>query len=233
MHGTFVFLIDNLDEPISSDAPIDNGNLQDGIMDRSEAIGIVESTFLREYEDVLDENNWHETMAVLFQDGTLWNTCDPEDYRGRGNFASGIEERYPDKSDRWEWGLRFATGCVALDVGLRGSTDIAFIPTDANKEIDDMSYEELVKAIKEEVPQELSKAYANISISDSNDVFDTESYIRQKKSSTFEKFNTSHIKPFTIYRDSPYSYRCFDLRSKSDGTELSEDTVMLFVDIHT
>ena len=231
MHGTFVFLIDNLDEPISSDAPIDDGNLQDGIMDRSEAIGIVESTFLREYEDVLDENNWYETMAVLFQDGTLWNTCNPEDYRGRGNFASGIEERYPDKSDRWEWGLRFATGCVALDMGLRDSHSIALVANDANKEIDDMSYEELIKAINEEIPQELSKSYANVP--EPSDGFDLESYTRKTKSAGFEKFNTSQIKPFAAYRDNPYSYRCFDLRSKTSGTELPKDAIMLFVDIHT
>tara|TARA_Y100000034_G_C6836471_1_gene378076 strand:- start:540 stop:1196 length:657 start_codon:yes stop_codon:yes gene_type:complete len=218
MHSIFVFLIDD-------------GNLQDGAMDRSEATDIVQSAFLREYEPFLDEDNWYETMAVLFQDGTIWSTCDPD--RGHRDFVSDIEERYPDRSERWGWGLKFATGCVALDMRFRDSTSCQLIPNDARKEIDGMSYEELVKAINEEVPQELSKSYANVSELEPSDGFDLESYTRQKKSTGFEKFNTSQIKPFAIDRETPYSYRCFDLRRDSSGTEPSEDTVMLFVDIHT
>ena len=218
MHGTFVFLMDEIEA---------DSNTSD-----------VESAFEHSFGDSLDENNWYETMAVLFQDGTIWNMSSEGDYRGRDGFVELICESCQDKSKRWEWGLNFAVHCVALDMELRGSNNLGIFQKNTEqekvrKELNEMSYEEVIEAINSEVPTSLSKAYANVSIPSDEDGFNIEGYSRKKISNGFEIFNDSAVKPFSKYTTSPYEYRCVDLRRESWGTELTSNTVMLFVDIHT
>jgi hypothetical protein len=106
-----------------------------------------------------------------------------------------------------------------------------------------LSYDELIDAVGKEVPNELSKMYATVSVGDISilgpmsptrvtaDVH-IKNYKRSKMASTFELFVDSDIKPFTRYTVSPSAYRCFDLRHDSYGIGVNDCTVMLFVDIH-
>ncbi len=218
MHGTFVFLIDDIDlDDITSTA---------------------ECNFEHAFNSQLDENNFYKPMAVLLQDGTVINSVPKDDYRGRDGFAESIKKSIPDKSERWEWGLKFAIHCVALDMGLRGTNNVSIVlqnseEAEKRKKIADMSYEETVEAINNEIPKALANAYANITITNDDKAFDQDGFIRRQTVKGFELFNNSTIKPFANYMDTPYNYRCFDLRQNSYGKELTPDTVMLFVDIHT
>jgi hypothetical protein len=233
MHATFVFLIDGIEGKSDSS-------------DMKEVVDEVVSVFTDRYGHVCDENNWWQPEAVLFQDGTIINAAEQEDWRGRDKFAERTIHSCPEASERWQWGKDFALQCTALELELYGSDSFGFVPDGSEREekkkkVNDMAYDELVSAISKEIPNSLSKMYATVSSLDvsssSAQVARRESsiedYKRSKIARTFELFVESDIKPFTRYTESPYTYRCFDIRHDSYGVDVTDDTVMLFVDIHT
>ncbi|HIG58684.1 MAG TPA: hypothetical protein EYQ21_04720 [Flavobacteriales bacterium] len=241
MHATFVFLIDGIEGKSDSS-------------DMKEVIDEVVTTFESRYGYVCDENNWWQPEAVLFQDGTVVNAClgEENDWRGRDKFADHVMEKCPEDSERWKWGKEFAMQCTALELELYGSDSFGLASkgserAEKKKTVGELSYDELIDAVGREVPNALSKMYATVSAGDvsmqgqisageeSGKLGDVRmsNYKRSKISSTFELFVESDIKPFTRYTESPNKYRCFDLRHDSYGIDVTDDTVMLFVDIHT
>jgi hypothetical protein len=241
MHATFVFLIDGIEGKSDSS-------------DMKEVIDEVVTTFEERYAYVCDENNWWQAEAVLFQDGTVANAClgEEDDWRGRDKFADYVMEKCPEDSERWKWGKEFAMQCTALELELYGSDSFGLVSkgserAEKKKNVDELSYDELIDAVGREIPNELSKMYATVSVGDismhgqisageeSGKLGDVrmKNYMRSKISSTFELFVDSDIKPFTRYTASPSTYRCFDLRHDSYGIDVTDCTVMLFVDIHT
>jgi len=243
MHATFVFLIDGIEGKSDSS-------------DMKEVVDEVVDTFQSRYGYVCDENNWWQAEAVLFQDGTIVNAClgGEDDWRGRDKFADHVMKKCPEDSERWKWGRDFAMQCTALEMELYGSDSFGLVAkgserAEKKKNVSELSYDELVDAVSKEVPNALSKMYATVSSGDvsmhgqhlSKRTEDNEyladvrmsNYVRSKIARTFELFVESDIKPFTRYTESPNTYRCFDLRHDSYGVDVTDCTVMLFVDIHT
>jgi len=235
MHATFVFLIDGIEGKSDSS-------------DMKEVVDEVVTTFESRYGYVCDENNWWQAEAVLFQDGTIVNAClgGEDDWRGRDKFADHVMKKCPEDSERWKWGRDFAMQCTALEMELYGSDSFGLVSegserAEKKKTVGELSYDELIDAVGREVPNALSKMYATVSSSDVSNPLMREgdgdarmsNYKRSKIASTFELFVESDIKPFTRYTESPNKYRCFDLRHDSYGVDVTDDTVMLFVDIHT
>ena len=235
MHATFVFLIDGIEGKSDSS-------------DMKEVVDEVVTTFESRYGHTCDENNWWQAEAVLFQDGTVVNAClgGEDDWRGRDKFADHVIKNCPEASDRWQWGKDFAMQCTALELELYGSDSFGLVSkgserAEKKKTVGELSYDELIDAVGREVPNALSKMYATVSSSDVSNPLMREgdgdarmsNYKRSKIASTFELFVDSDIKPFTRYTVSPNTYRCFDLRHDSYGVDVTDDTVMLFVDIHT
>lgn len=238
MHATFVFLIDGIEGKSDSS-------------DMKEVVDEVVCVFEDRYAYVCDENNWWQPEAMLFQDGTVVNACigEEDDWRGRDKFADHVMKNCPEVSERWQWGKDFAMQCTALEMELYGSDSFGLVEegserAEKKKSINELSYDELIDAVSKEVPNELSKMYATVSVGDISilgpmsptrvtaDVH-IKNYKRSKMASTFELFVDSDIKPFTRYTVSPSTYRCFDLRHDSYGIDVNDCTVMLFVDIHT
>jgi hypothetical protein len=235
MHATFVFLIDGIEGKSDSS-------------DMKEVVDEVVTTFESRYGYVCDENNWWQAEAVLFQDGTIVNAClgGEDDWRGRDKFADHVMKKCPENSERWKWGRDFAMQCTALEMELYGSDSFGLVAKDSEraekkKNVSELSYDELVDAVSKEVPNALSKMYATVSSGDVSSTFNRSkdadfsmrNYVRSKIARTFELFVESDIKPFTRYTESPNTYRCFDLRHESYGVDVTDCTVMLFVDIHT
>jgi len=233
MHATFVFLIDGIEGKSNSS-------------DMKEVVDEVVCSFEERYGHACDENNWWQPEAVLFQDGTIINAAEQEDWRGRDKFAERTIHSCPEASERWQWGKDFAMQCAALEMELYGSDSFGLASKGSEREgkkkkVSEIPYDELIDAVSSEVPNELSKMYATVSSvphpsghwsKEDSDVR-MSNYTRSKIARSFELFVESDIKPFTRYTESPYTYRCFDLRHDSYGVDVTDDTVMLFVDIHT
>ena len=99
-------------------------------------------------------------------------------------------------------------------------------PKGGRKKINRMSFDELLKAIREWIPKTLSRAYADVNPGKKDkDRFLTD-YLRQKRASVFEILNECSKPPFASPR-SPYEYRAFALCDPEKGN------AVLFVDIHT
>jgi hypothetical protein len=235
MHATFVFLIDGIEGESTAS-------------DMKEVVDEVVVVFEERFGHACDENNWWKAEALLFQDGTVVNACigEEDDWRGRDKFADHVMKNCPEASDRWQWGKDFAMQCTALEMELYGSDSFGLVKegserAEKKKSVGELSYDELIDAVSKEVPNELSKMYATVSSSDVSNPLMREgdadarmsNYKRSKIASTFELFVESDLKPFTRYTESPNTYRCFDLRHDSYGVDVTDDTVMLFVDIHT
>lgn len=238
MHATFVFLIDGIEGKSTAS-------------DMKEVIDEVVGVFEDRYAYVCGENNWWQPEALLFQDGTVVNACigEEDDWRGRDKFADHVMKNCPEVSERWQWGKDFAMQCTALEMELYGSDSFGLVKegserAEKKKSVGELSYDELIDAVSKEVPNELSKMYATVLAEDVSIPLTREedvdrgdirmkNYVRSKIASTFELFVESDIKPFTRYTEPPNNYRCFDLRHDSYGVDVTDDTVMLFVDIHT
>jgi hypothetical protein len=215
MHATYTFIIDN-DDP------------HDDLTDPESAKGQFDSlkgAFDGQFGDErCDSNNWYTVYGAVLRDGTLLG--DPE-------FVKSWTEKHPDASERFEAAVRFAVGCVAVDMDLFGGTTIA-LPgqerTDADRKPDALSTDEVTEAIYDLVPAALAKAYTEFKRGDES--FDHEGYKRSRLSATFETFNDADLKPFSS-SGTPYEYRCFDIRNEGHGEEPGDEDAILFVDIHT
>ncbi len=99
-------------------------------------------------------------------------------------------------------------------------------PKEGRKKMEQMSFDELLTAVRDWVPKTLSRAYSEIKPrKKGEDTFLTD-YTRQRRSAVFEILNECPKPPFAWPR-SPYDYRAFALCDAEKG-----NAVML-VDIHT
>jgi hypothetical protein len=218
MHATYTFIVDN-EDPHDAEALAD----PEGAKGQFTSLTMA---FDGQYgDDVCDSNNWYRVYGAVTKDGTLL---------GEPEFVASWTEKFPDASTRFEAAVRFAAGCVAVDMELFGGTRIA-LPgmekTDEDRKLDALSTEEVIEAIYREAPAALAKAYGEFKPSVRGE-FDMTSYRRAKLADQLEKFDAAGFKPFTD-RGTPYEYRCFDIRNEGRGDEPCEDDVILFVDIHT
>lgn len=184
------------------------------------------SEFEEQYVPLCDENNWYQEMALVTETGRVIQLCGAGDYRGRDSWHGVLKKI--DRDKRWHWAWKFSLDCVATDMEL---FDVPFIgilpdPKGGRKKIEQMSFGEVLEAIREWIPKVLSKAYAEVKPGEKDrDRFLTD-YLRQKRAAIFEILNDCSKPPFAWPR-SPYEYRAFALCESEKGN------AVMFVDIHT
>ncbi len=186
------------------------------------------SHFEEQYVPLCDDNNWYQETALVTETGRVIQLCKRGDYRGRDSWYGLIKKVKPEK--RWDWVWKFALDCVSTEMELFDVPSLGILPDPkgGRKKIQQLSFDELLKAIQEWVPRTLSRAYAEVKPGEKDknkDKFLTDC-LRQKRASVFEILNESSKPPFAWPR-SPYEYRAFALGSPEKGN------AVLFVDIHT
>ena len=209
MHGMYSFLMELPIKLCSKDL-------------KKEAI----SQFETQYVPLCDENNWYQETALITRTGRVLQLCGNGDWRGRDSWYGLIRKVEPQK--RWDWVWKFALECSATEMQTFDVPDIGILPDrkGGHKKMEQMSFDGLLRAIREWVPKTLSRAYAEIKPKKKGeDTFLTD-YTRQRRAAVFEILNESPKPPFAWPR-SPYDYRAFSLCDAAKG-----NAVML-VDIHT
>ncbi len=184
------------------------------------------SQFETQYAPLCDENNWYQETALVTRTGRVIQLCDNGDWRGRDSWYGVIRKVEPKK--RWDWAWKFALECVSTDAELFNIPSIGILPDPegGSRKIEQMSFDELLNAIREWIPKTLSRAYSEIKPrKKGEDTFLTD-HARQKRSAVFEILNECSRPPFAWPR-SPYEYRAFALCEPEKGN------AVMFVDIHT
>ena len=184
------------------------------------------SQFETQYAPLCDENNWYQETALVTKTGRVMQLCGNGDWRGRDSWHGVITKIKPE--ERWNWAWKFALDCTAVEMELFEAPSIGILPDTkgGHKKIEQMSFDDLLKAIQEWIPRTLSRAYAEIKPGRKDkDLFLTD-YLRQKRASVFEILNECSKPPFASPH-SPYEYRAFALCEPEKGN------AVMFVDIHT
>lgn len=99
--------------------------------------------------------------------------------------------------------------------------------------IESMSADEIFNAIITDIPEKLSEAYNKAIGIGSSTEYERERYIRRIQSRGFEMFINSKIPPFSPTISSPYTWRCYDLRSSYNHDFDYEKSAIISVNIHT
>ena len=184
------------------------------------------SEFESQYVPLCDENNWYQEMALVTKTGRVIQLCDHGDYRCRDSWYGVI--RKIDREKRWDWAWKFSLDTVATDMELFDIPSLGILPDPkgGRKKMEQMSFDELLGAIRDWIPKRLSRAYAEVRPGRKGvDSFLTD-YLRQKRAALFEILNECSMPPFAWPR-SPYEYRAFTLCEPEKGNGV------VFVDIHT
>jgi hypothetical protein len=184
------------------------------------------SQFETQYVPLCDENNWYQEAALVTKSGRVIQLCEKGDWRGRDSWYGVVRKIKPEK--RWDWTWKFSLSAVATEMELFDVPSLGILPDPAGgrKKIEQMSFDELLKAIQGWIPKTLSRAYAEVKPGKQDkDRFLTD-YMRQKRAAVFEILNECPKPPWAWPR-SPYEYRAFTLCESEKG-----NAVML-VDIHT
>jgi len=184
------------------------------------------SQFEMDYVPLCDENNWYQEMALVTKTGRVMQLCDHGDYRGRDSWYGVV--RKIDREKRWDWAWKFSLECVATEMELFETPSIGILPdpNGGRKKSEQMSFDELLQAIRGWIPKTLSRAYAQVKPGRKGGDEFLVDYRRQKRAALFEIFNDCPKPPFAWPR-SPYEYRAFAL------CEAEKGNAVMFVDIHT
>ena len=176
-----------------------------------------------------DENNWHQVEMLLLQDGTVFQLCKADDYRGRAGCAEHFLAL--PQEERWKKALHAAMVAVALDLGIGGSSSVWFGQPDyATKQVLEQTVEQVQVAIEKEVPRKIARLYQDLVDGIALDSWPGQGdYLRRTMTRTFELYHGAVFKPFAE-PESPYDYPCFDLSSDETG---DRQAALLAVDIHT
>jgi len=171
-----------------------------------------------EYIDIHgDENNWHSPISVHLGDKV---------YENKEDFVLTDKSSDPFLS---------AMKIAAYDLELFGVSGFS-LPGTENPErdkIESMSADEIFNAIITDIPEKLSEAYNKAIGIGSSTEYERERYIRRIQSRGFEMFINSKISPFSPIISSPYTWRCYDLRSSYHLDFNYEESAVISVDIHT
>lgn len=188
----------------------------------------IEPEFSEYLERHCDENNWSHLLYGVRNDGLLIPLCRNEG--GKGWDGGQVYVATIPEAKRYTEAMRFALGCVAVDMYFRDVSPWALCPSSEKDEIlEKMSFEELRDAILDEMPPHLVKAYE--SFKRPKERFDMENYHRRKAVRIFEKFVDStgpgNVCPFH-YPVSPYE----EYRAMHFGNPEEANTIFV-ADIHT
>lgn len=184
------------------------------------------SEFETQYAPLCDENNWYQETALITKSGRVLQLCGNGDWRGRDSWHGLITK--VERQKRWDWAWKFSLECVASEMQLFDCPNIGILPDPqgAQKKMEQMTFDELLDAIRDWIPKTLSRSYAEIKPrKKGEDTFLTDC-TRQRRAAVFEILNECKKPPFAWPR-SPYDYRAFSLCDAAKG-----NAVML-VDIHT
>ena len=184
------------------------------------------SQFETQFVPLCDENNWYQEMALVTRTERVLQLCGNGDWRGRDSWYSEI--RKVDRGKRWNWAWKFALDCVSTEMELFDVPSIGIMPdpNGGRKKMEEMSFDEVIRAIQEWIPKTLSRAYAEVKPGKKDKDRFLADYMRQKRSAVFEILNDCTKPPFASPR-SPYEYRAFTLCESEKGN------AVMFVDIHT
>lgn len=184
------------------------------------------SQFELQYLPLCDENNWYQEMALVTRTERVLQLCGDGDWRGRDSWYSTI--RKIERGKRWDWAWKFAIDCCATDAELFNTPSIGILPdpNGGRKKIEEMSFDEVLQAMREWIPKTLARAYANVQPGGKNKDTFLDDCLRQKRSAIFEILNECKKPPFARPR-SPYEYQAFTLCESEKGNAI------MFVDIHT
>ena len=182
--------------------------------------------FEAEYVPLCDENNWYQETALVTKPGRVIQLCGKDDWRGRDSWYSFIK-KIKQKS-RWNWAWKFALDCAATDMQLLNIPSLGILPDPkgVRAKIEQMSFDDVLKATQEWIPRTLSRAYADLDPGKKDKDRFLIDCLRKKRASAFEILNECSQPPFAWPR-SPYEYRAFALCDPEKGN------VVMFVDIHT
>jgi hypothetical protein len=184
------------------------------------------SEFEAQYVPLCDENNWYQETALVTKTGRVIQLCGRGDWRGRDSWYGVIRKVEPAR--RWDWAWKFSLETIATEMELfeAPSLGIAPDPAGGRKKIQQLSFDDLLRAIQEWIPKTLSRAYAEFKPGKPDkDQFLTD-YLRQKRAAVFEILSECSKPPFAWPRG-PYEYRAFTLCGPEKGN------AVMFVDIHT
>ena len=184
------------------------------------------SEFESQYVPLCDENNWYQEMALVTQTGRVIQLCDYGDYRGRDSWYGVIKKVHREK--RWDWAWKFSLESCAVDMELFNVPSLSILPDPkgGHKRIEQMSFDQLLEAIRDWIPKTLSRAYAEVKPGRKDQDSFLADHLRQKRAALFEILNECSRPPFASPR-SPYEYRAFALCEPEKGN------AVMFVDIHT
>ena len=120
------------------------------------------SQFETQYVPLCDENNWYQETALVTKTGRVIQLCGKGDWRGRDSWYGVIRKIEPEK--RWDWAWKFALDCVAVEMEVFDAPSIGILPDSkgGHKKIEEMSFDDLLKAIQDWIPKTLSRAYAEV-----------------------------------------------------------------------
>jgi len=163
-----------------------------------------------------DENNWYEPISV-FHRGILYEKN-----------ASGELEKAKRVLDVFGLAMRIA----ATDMGVNDACNLGLIPSVGRDELDELSKEEILEEITNQVPKSLSRAYLGAQGKKPSSRFDEDGYERMKKARQYELFMDSAVPPFSNHISTPYDYRCYDIRDTNDKFDALTESVLV-IDIHT
>lgn len=223
MHATYSFLIDGLD--LTGD---------DGKPDYQEMADHAESRIEDYIEHQGDSNNWYTSILMVTKAGDVIPLTDETHIQKELEESDHwIVSLPPDQ--RFERVRRFALECTVREMGLGGSNPF-FLTPEERERMSALSFDELTAMINKDAPTELSLSYAELATGRaSEDEWPGQTdYRRRKLSKQFELFYGAGCKPFADSIDTPYAYRCYDLREANQGDrEIEADTAIVLVDIHT
>lgn len=168
-----------------------------------------------------DENNWYAVETVILND---------KEYHGE-------DFRLADNTRTIEDVFDMAAQIAAYDLHLFGASTL-HIPgmtkeDEGQKKINSMNHEEIVQAIRTEIPNYLANAYEKAAGEEPYDEFNEDRYYRRKISSGYERFVSSNNPPFATCRETPYDWRLYDLRSNYNEDFDPKNNAVLIMDIHT
>lgn len=186
-----------------------------------------DSQFESQYVPLCDENNWFQETALITKTGRVIQLCGRGDWRGRDSWYGIIRKVEPAK--RWDWAWKFSLSAVATELELFDAPSLGIAPDPAGgrQKIQQMSFDGLLKAIREWIPKTLSRAYAEVKPGKQDKDRFLSDYLRQKRAAVFEILNDCPKKPPFAWPRSPYEYRAFTLCESEKGN------AVMFVDIHT
>lgn len=182
--------------------------------------------FEAQYVPLCDENNWYQETALVTRTGRVMQLCGNGDWRGRDSWYGLIRKVEPQK--RWDWAWKFALESTGSELELFDAPSIGILPdpNGGRKKMEEMSFDELLAAIRDWIPRTLARAYSEIKPrKKGEDTFLTD-YTRQRRAAVFEILNECSKPPFAWPR-SPYEYRAFAL------CEAEKGNAVMLVDIHT